>query len=365
MTNSKKEICAICGLTKRVQKRVSSAPVCHQCYNKHFRPKTKCSVCGEEKITEKWIDNNSICPSCYKKKFRIERICSICNQIKKTDKFIGNISICPTCYNKLYRIKHMGICSFCGRNMELHILSPKAICYTCYYIHHRPRRLCSICGKTSVVRKQFEYANYCKVCYNKYFKKQCAICSKLSRTEKLIDGKSICPSCYGKNYQPKRSCFICQKQTVSIRLLQGKRVCINCYYNADGYHFDKVQDFINTYSESINNNDILILLKKYSVTLLRYLNPFYVFSKLINEFDIFVLLDTQNIALSNLSYDYFDKLSENSNINLSLTLENFLLKEHILKPYDEIDIIRKDQFKMSEKIPDKFKSIYIYIILII
>lgn len=359
-----KKTCSICNKEKSVGKTLDGNPICESCYKKYYLPRKVCSICNNEDIVQKVIDDKNICPKCYRKLFVPKKICFICNKESITKKIVDGHSICPVCYKKFYRTKR--ICSVCGNEDFISkTLDGFDICYSCYKKKYIPKKVCSICGNESIISKKDNEKNICPTCYSKYYRpigvcsicgeskvisrnkeglyvcnscynkhyrpqRICIICGNLKTTNKLIDEGSICPSCY-KRYFVKYLCSGCGKEISFYYIINGMRFCSNCYINENQYHLEQIKIYIEHCKLSFSNISIYNLLFEFSKHLLLYRKPFSVYSMIVNQLNIFYYIDKSYVSLEILDYSFFKDMYDNASLNLSLALENFLIKEGILK----------------------------------
>lgn len=223
--------CLICNKEKKSLIRYKDINrICHQCYNKLYRPKKNCDICGKVKIISTVVDEKNICPSCYNKQFRLQKSCSVCKNVRVVHKTIDNKPICNSCYSQYYRPKV--VCSICGKESVVgKIVDNNKVCTSCYQKYYRPKRICSNCGKNTTISKVLDNKYFCDYCYRKLFriKRQCSLCNKLSIIDVVDGNKDICSSCYDKYYRPRRMCSACGNISRVVKIIDGKDICLTCY----------------------------------------------------------------------------------------------------------------------------------------
>lgn len=137
-----RDVCSSCGKIRIVALRTEEGKaICVTCYDypgkkrEAFRPEATCGRCGEKRVINAHDANGlPVCVSCYPKELRLKAICSRCGTDAVVAKYddVTKAPICHSCYYKNYRRKiHIGVCSGCGQEKKILILS-KMICQNCY-----------------------------------------------------------------------------------------------------------------------------------------------------------------------------------------------------------------------------------------
>ncbi|MFA5048291.1 MAG: hypothetical protein WC516_04705 [Patescibacteria group bacterium] len=162
---------------------------------------------------------------------RPEELCIIFNNIKPVYKRTGDGAICNTCLKKYFYKNIMNECYMC-KNVSKIVLHTEngPICSKCYEKHFRPTKICSKCGRNSIIKKIVGGEYICKFCYINNNKKICSLCVKNKQIAKIDNDEIICKECYQQQYsRPVKLCKKCNK----IKEFHTKKnvfnMCNSCY----------------------------------------------------------------------------------------------------------------------------------------
>lgn len=238
--DARREPCARCGATARVNARGPDGPVCGRCYQQDPVWHETCARCGQMRRTAyRDAEGRPLCALCYP---RPQRQCSACGQTARITANTGTGPVCERCYRPPPRP-----CGRCGRVRSISVRANDGEPDLCASCHRGPVDQCSRCGQHRPRRGYQDGKPICDSCY-KPPPDRCGFCGQLAPITARWEAGAVCASCYPKARASPVACPSCGQPRVLTRIgaagqpvcgpcagEPGKYLCRRCAGPADGF----------------------------------------------------------------------------------------------------------------------------------